>query len=262
MGKTLKGVILDLLPENILIKLKKFHSLNLIKRFDESKEPDFIVLKYLLRKGDVVMDIGANIGCYTNRLSELVSRDGLVISIEPVQSTYAILSFCVRRLHLLNVRTFNYAMAENEGIVRMEVPKYESGGLNFYQSRIVENNAALPSNKYYSVKSTTVDTIIKDQFEKIVFIKCDVEGHELPVIKGALKTIIKSQPAWLIEISSDPDERNSSAANLFLIMKQHGYLPYWFDGKTLHIRKQGDKSVNYLFLMPNHLEQLKDLQVK
>ena len=94
-------------------------------------EPDLKVVEHLIKPGDSVVDIGANTGLYTKRMSELVGRDGRVFSIEPVPLTFDILGFNVGKLGLTNVELINCAISDTNGSVIVEVPLYESGEENF-----------------------------------------------------------------------------------------------------------------------------------
>jgi hypothetical protein len=88
------------------------------------------------------------------------------------------------------------------------------------------------------------------------FIKCDVEGHELACVKGAIRVIRRSRPAWLIEVSGNPDEWTSTAYQVFKLLGEAGYEAYWFDGKRVAKRYAGDQSINYFFLRVEHLVSL------
>jgi len=257
--RRLKGILLEILeiiPAKILINFKKIHYLRSLKNFNEKNEPDFEVVKYIARKGDTVFDIGANIGWYTKLLSELVGETGKVISIDPTPETFLILSYCVKRLGLSNVNILNCAISNKEGVCKMEVPKYDFGGLNFYQTRITDNNKKNYLFKYFFAKTKSLDGFIPCFADTVSFIKCDVEGHELAVIKGALSIISKFKPIWLIEVSSDPDQTNSSAFELFKIMQENGYIAYWYKNQKLYKRIKGDKSINYFFITSERLKQL------
>lgn len=109
-----------------------------------------------------------------------------------------------------------------------------------------------------TVEAKTIDTLFSVLGKRISLIKCDTEGHELECIKGAFAVIKKSMPAWLIEISKDPDEVMSTGYEIFKMLNEEGYEGYWFDGEQLNRRCLGDRSINYLFLTPNHLQALED----
>jgi 23S rRNA U2552 (ribose-2'-O)-methylase RlmE/FtsJ len=67
-----------------------------------TSEPEYKNLHAFIAPGDWVIDVGANIGHYTKRLSELVGAGGRVIAVEPVPETFALLSS--------NVQHFTFKM--------------------------------------------------------------------------------------------------------------------------------------------------------
>jgi hypothetical protein len=63
-------------------------------------------------------------------------------------------------------------------------------------------------DEYRSVQEEIIqlkvfDSLFFDKLERLDFIKIDIEGAELPALKGMLKTITKFKPQILIEISSE-----------------------------------------------------------
>lgn len=255
----LKQLILNTLPEKILQVIKKVHYARTLRRpVSESDEVDFKVVRYLVNPGDCVVDIGANIGVYTKYLSELVGIHGHVYSIEPIPLTFEILSSNVKKLELKNVELVNCGVSEINGSASMDIPLYESGGENFYEAMIVDENTD-SSLRRVRVNLKTLDSLFSEwPYNDISFIKCDVEGHELQCIKGAADIIKSSKPAWLIEISGDPDDLTSTAYETFKLLNEKGYKAFWFDGTNLNRRRSGDKSVNYFFLASKHLQALQE----
>src|SRR5215510_1926164 len=120
-----KKVILTSLPAGLLFLLKKAHYPQALKAFSEKDESDLKVVKRLVKEGDHVVDIGANVGWYTKTLSELVGDQGQVFSIEPIPQTFELLSFCVRKLKLSNVKLLNCGISESDSKSVMHVPKYK-----------------------------------------------------------------------------------------------------------------------------------------
>jgi FkbM family methyltransferase len=157
------------------------------------------------------------------------------------------------KLRHRNVDLSNCAISDKVGTVLMEVPLYDYGGENFYQSRIVkEGSRAEHSLRTYAVRTDTIDSLFLDVAEMIAFVKCDVEGHEYYVIKGAEEFLKRSKPIWLMEIAGDPDE-DSRPKQLLEIMENYGYAPYLFVKGSLTRRLPGDRSINYYFLHESHL---------
>ena len=254
---TIKRLLIKNTPDSILQCIKKAHYLRTLKKITEEKEPDLSVIRYLVAPGDSVVDIGANIGIYTKYLSALVGTKGRVVSIEPVSFTFDILKSNFKKLHIQNIDFINAAMSDTEGQAIMEVPLYKSGGENFYEAHIVALKTTR-SLRRLEVKTKTLDSLFSRLPERLSFIKCDVEGHEFECIKGALGVINASKPAWLIEISQNPDEATTKAYQVFSLLKSLGYSAFWFDGKKLNKRNSGDRSINYFFLMEKHLTILQN----
>jgi FkbM family methyltransferase len=246
----------NVLPYPVIFALKKKYYARVVKSFWEA---DIEPIRYLVKPGELVIDIGANVGWYTAILSQLVGNYGKVYSIEPIPDTFRLLSVVSEQLNWQNVRLFNCALSEKDGSAVMEVPLHEYGGQNFYQSRIIPGEKYGNPLKQFKVDVRSIDSLFLDQTSNFTFIKCDVEGHDLSVIKGASRFLLKSKPAWLIEVSGNPDNDGSNAEDLFNRLIEHGYTAYWFDGEKLKKRSCGDYSVNYFFLQPSHLTLLAPL---
>jgi FkbM family methyltransferase len=247
---TIKRFALRFLPDRVLQKLKKIHYAKALRAASEQGEPDLKVVRHLVGPGSHVIDVGANFGLYTKFLAELVQPDGRVYSIEPIRLTYEILTANLRRLKLRNVEPFNLAISDDDAQVRMEVPRYASGGENFYEAHISAGGGA--ALRTVAVQARALDSLF-GRLRAIDFIKCDVEGHELACLRGAESILRAAKPAWLIEISGNPDDPRSSAGEVLRRMREHGYMAFWFDGRHLRQRERNDRSVNYFFLTRRHL---------
>ena len=250
----LKSLALRLLPERLLQELRKFHYARKL-RAPASDEPDLAVVRHLVPAGGWAVDVGANVGVYTKALSELVGPWGKVFSVEPVPLTFDVLTSNVRRLRLGNVQALNCAVSAGHGSVTLEVPRYATGGENFYEARIVgpDGGGAL---RRVTVECRSLDALFADAARPISFVKCDVEGHELRCLRGAEGLIRRGRPAWLVEVSGDPDFEPSAAAEVLRLMRGHGYGVFWYDGRELHARRPGERRTNYFFLTAAHLALL------
>lgn len=256
----LKSIALMVLPNRILKFLKQIHYFHELKRFSERDEPDLLVVKKLVRPGDHVVDVGANVGWYTRVLAESVGSDGRVYSIEPIGETFEILSYCIHRLGLGNVDLLHSGISEADGEAVMEIPSFNKGGDNFYRAKIVSGLNPCEVNRQVQVRLTTLDKVLGGSKNPITFIKCDVEGHELAVVRGARAVIERFMPAWLIEVSQDPDEPGTPSHELFSILYSYGYSAFWFNGSHLVERAPKDKSINYFFLKPGQRSAFRDSQ--
>jgi FkbM family methyltransferase len=260
--RLLKRTALKILPYSTVQLIKKHHYLKLLRSAPLEIEPELKVIRYLVKPGDSVIDIGANIGIYSKMLSELVGPDGHVYSIEPFPATFEILCYNVRKLQLDNVEPVNVAVSDSQGIVTMALPYDSSGAETHYRAFIVTNPVEKGKIETANVRAATIDSRFLSESWIISFIKCDVEGHESACIKGAAKFLTQSQAAWLIEISGEPDETDSAAHNVFKTFHNQGYSAWWYNGSKLKRRKPGDKSPNYFFLKDNHIDILKKSELE
>ena len=252
----LKKGALAYLPEQILSPLRAWHYERVLRSFSEVEEPDLTVVRQLVEPGSVVFDIGANIGVYTKTLSQRVGAAGGVVSIEPMPQTFAVLSRNVRSLGLTNVHCLNVAISDRSGEAFMEVPESTTGGSNFYQARLIDGKQQPAGKTTARVSTTTLDAVVRD-IGRVEFVKVDVEGFELACLLGAQSVLATHCPAWLVEVSGDPDVRLSNAWKTFRRFEDHAYVPWWFDGTRLRQRKTGDRSTNYFFLRAAHSAKLR-----
>ncbi len=256
MINKLKNLVLTAVPQSFLIHLRQYHYLNSLRRFSEEEEPDLAIVKHLAIDGDCVFDIGANVGWYTKVLSKLVGTQGTVLSAEPIPDTYRVLSYCVTKLGLKNVHLLNCGISDEAGDAIMEIPLYESGAENYYKAQISKSPQMGATLRRVKISVRSLDSLASNCSKQIAFIKCDVEGHELQVLKGATGLLAKQQPAWLMEISGNPDRPGDDAWHSFGILNKYHYSAWWYDGKLLRKRRAGDRSINYFFLTPQHLASL------
>lgn len=257
-----RRIALKYLPESMLHYVRKIYYARSLREFSLDQEPDLKVVQYLVRPGEHVVDIGSNIGVYTKVLSELVKEEGKVHSIEPVPQTFDILRSNISRLNLHNVRPVNVAISDRESVITMCIPLWTVGGENFYMAHIVDKADYQSEFRYVNVETKTLDSLFIEVADRISFIKCDVEAHELACIKGAKILLQKSHPAWLVEVSGDPDDSDSPSCELFKLFADQNYTPWYFNGENLKKRRIHDRSTNYFFLTSEHIEKLKQSKPK
>jgi FkbM family methyltransferase len=252
LGSGLKQLGLRLLPDRFLFELKKRRYARTLPRFAEPETP---FVRALVGEGDRVLDVGANVGWYTHLLSARVGTTGHVLSVEPVPETHRLLVALVERRGLQNVTLFQNAVSDRRGTVVMEVPLYEGGGENYYQAHIVSGSAHRNGLRHCEVERTTIDDLSAGL--GFQFIKGDVEGHELHVVRGALDTIRRSRPSWLLEVIGDPDAAETPASRVFEFLAEFDYAPYLIRDGRLTRRRSGDRSDNYFFLAEPHVDRLR-----
>jgi FkbM family methyltransferase len=126
------------------------------------------------------LDVGAHYGSWTRYLAKSFDR---VIAFEPVHETFKCLQRNVE--HLANVEIHNEAVGERAGFVDVSIGK-------MYSHPGMETVIANAGN----IKMVCIDDLLLDN---LGFLKIDVEGYELFVLKGAEKTITRHKPVIIFE---------------------------------------------------------------
>ncbi len=215
-------------------------------------ENDQIVAGQLVAEGDSVVDVGASLGGYTKFFSERVGPRGHVYSFEPNPQTFDFLTHNVATLKLSNVNLFNVAASDRTGFAELKIPRYRWGSECHYDARL--EGPIRPEWRGVTVKTGTLDSFLGNQ--RVSFIKCDANYHELACLRGAAGLIERCKPAMLIEINPNPDDCATTAYQTFALLRRTGYEAYWLEGQKLRCRLEGERSQNYFFLMPSHLDVL------
>ncbi len=160
-----------------------------------SLENEFGMLGRWASRGAWVLDIGANVGHYVSRLSEIVGVTGRVLAFEPVPQTFEILAANVALFPLKNVTLLNVAVSETTTVLRMTIPKFDTGLNNYYMATVTNEPAEL------SVLCLPIDSLRIPKCVKLA--KIDVEGHELSVLKGMEQLLMRDHPTLIVEGDSD-----------------------------------------------------------
>jgi len=160
----------------------------------ETTEPEFLILDQLVAAGDWVIDIGANVGHYTKRLSDLVGPRGRVIAVEPVSDTFALLVANAAAFRYRNVTLLNLAASDKTTVVGIQIPDFETGLKNFYQAAITTQESAL------QVMTVALDSLAL--VHRIGLIKIDAEGHDPVVLQGVERLLARDHPTLILETSS------------------------------------------------------------
>ncbi|HET7696494.1 MAG TPA: FkbM family methyltransferase [Vicinamibacterales bacterium] len=243
-----KQLIASVVPEPVLLQLKKRYYIKLLRNdSDERMEVDARALPLLVKPGDFVLDVGAFVGFYTQRLSRLVGPAGAVWSFEPMPQTHQILQAAVKELALGNVRLFPYAMSDRSGAATMEIPRYSGGGESFWDAKIVEG-AAARSFRHFQITTRTLDSLLAGTDRPVTFVKIDAEYHELQVMRGAVESFRRWHPVIQVETLEPFDDPGTDFRAMLDLLGGLGYRPYRFDGTAFHERHPGERDQNLFFM--------------
>lgn len=207
--------IVDLLPRFLWNEVRRLYFYRQIRqdRF-HSAEQEYWKLDRWVRPGDWVLDIGANIGRYTLRLSSLVGEHGRVIAFEPVPSSFELLSFYTASRPTANVTLFNVALSDKSQEIGVTIPPLSS--VTFDTKTMAQLTAESTALR---ILSFPLDDLKLPQ--RISFVKIDTEGHELRVLHGMKRLIERDHPVFLIE-ENQPE--------VIGFLGKYGYVAEKFEG--------------------------------
>ena len=183
------------LPLRAQQELKRFHFAHQIRsgRFQTS-EPEYARLGEWVTAGGWVIDVGANVGHYTARLSQLVGPTGRVLAFEPVPETFELLAANMAAAGARNVTLFNVAASTQIGVAGVSLPHFSSGLTNYYMAGITSGEGE------FKVLTAPVDSVMPSA--RVSLVKIDVEGHELQALRGMRALLQRDRPRLIVEGAS------------------------------------------------------------
>lgn len=146
-----------------------------------------------LPKGTAV-DVGANFGCWTLPLAQHATR---VIALEPQECVYKLLARSLLVNRTKNVILINWAAGEENGTAMIPALDIE-GSCNFGGVELGIVHHEEPDAPMREVPVFTLDQILERE-KHVSFIKADVEGSEMRVLRGAMNTIKRYRPVMFVE---------------------------------------------------------------
>ncbi|MGF7117962.1 FkbM family methyltransferase [Methanobacterium oryzae] len=178
------------------------------------------IFKKIIKKDDIIFDLGANYGWYTTLFAKLAYQ-GYCHAFEPIEWIFNSLKRNCRINHLDNVFLNQLAVGDSIKEVEMfvfdELPHGHSSISNY------------ASNEYISSKSQMItlnNYISTNDIDKIDLIKCDIEGSELKMLEGATDLFeLKKPPIWIFEMNKETSDALgfSPSAILEFLMQFYEY---------------------------------------
>lgn len=211
----------------------------------------FKILDYI--KVTNIVDIGANIG-YTACTWAKRYPGSLVFAYEPIPSTFEILKRNVILNQLENIKIENIGLSDAQ---KEEI-------IYFYPwctaNSSVKNLQHTTQAESVQAKFTTLDQCFEFNDKELDFLKCDVEGNELYVIKGGINTISRHLPVISMEIMRKyASEFSYSPNEILALLFKLGYDAFYVDSGLLHKIeqiKEETTAANFIFLHGNKHKDL------
>lgn len=191
-------------------------------------------LERLVHKGDLCLDIGANLGYYTRPLSRLVGDEGRVYAIEPMAPTRKVLSHNVR--HCNNVEIIPYALGEERRTVVMANDSALADGYMGTGRNVVHLKHEGKGEEHTAEMRRATELF--GELPRLEFIKCDVEGYEWPIMQEMRPLLERFHPTVLIESGGENRPR------IIALFEELGYVGYTLErGKEVPLTPESGKDI-------------------
>lgn len=192
-----------------------------------SRHEDEIIDHFNTKQGDIIVDVGAHMGKYTIIASKRVGANGKVIAIEAHPGNYEMLNHNIKLNGLTNVIPLNYAVYSKESKIKLFLPD-EKSNHTIYNTLI--SSKTKDEEKFIEVNANTLDNLIEQHrisHAEVNWIKIDVEGAELEVLKGAHAILSNSKnTTLLIEVHNIEDGKNLYKPIIDLMEKYNFKIEY------------------------------------
>ena len=195
-------------------------------------------LPRLVRAGDVCIDIGANLGYYARTLARLAGPEGRVYAVEPVAPVRKVLSRNLRRC--VNTEIIPYALGgEDRTVVLANDSARETGYLGTGRNFVKESGGC---SDVEFVAEMRRGSGLFGGLERLDFIKCDVEGYELHILREMRTVLERHRPTVLIETGG---ENRPAVVRLF---GELGYAGYTLaDGREVPLTSGSGKDIIFRY---------------
>jgi FkbM family methyltransferase len=180
--------------------------------YGEYIEDELQLLLAYINAGDIVAEVGANIGTHTVPLARAVTEAGRVFAFEPQRIISQMLGGNLAINGIWNVKLERVALGAKQSVMSVPPVDYSQPG-NFGSVSLVEGIGQEP---------VAVMKLDDYQFSRLDLVKIDVEGMELDVLTGAEETLKRLRPILYFE-----NDRNEKQQALCEYVESIGYALYW-----------------------------------
>jgi FkbM family methyltransferase len=190
-----------------------------------------LMCEAVLRPGDRVFDVGANIGMITLLGARLVGPSGRVDCVEPNPVCAERLRRVLAANQISNVFVHQCGLSDSPGVLTLSVPSINAGEATFGPSQYADGTV-----QRIEVPVHRGDDLIEAD-ARLKLIKIDVEGFECRVLDGMQRTLRNARPIVITEVVPEHLERAGfKVADLVDRLRAYDYEPYYLDTRRNGLR--------------------------
>lgn len=154
------------------------------------------------RPGDTIVEVGANVGTETVSFSDLVGEQGTVHAFEPFPANVECLRRNAAQTRYRNISIYPVALSDRQGKVRFAVPLATNSGTGHVIDSALKTSATRTNEQSVEVACETLDSL-STKIGGARLLAIDAEGHEVAILKGALRYLSSYKPAIIVEVVDD-----------------------------------------------------------
>jgi FkbM family methyltransferase len=179
------------------------------------------LIKRYLRRGDLFIDVGANIGWFAVLASHIVGPNGKVIAFEPSAEIYSHLEKNVQLNSANNITLERTALADKNGSATLSGISERNGGKGSIMGMVQENDGIgeeVPTLRFD-------DYAARERIGHVRIMKIDVEGAEMVCLQGAKEFLKRRGADYLVIEINDARlrENGSSSVEVINCLRACGY---------------------------------------
>lgn len=199
----------------------------------------------ICKKGDSIVEVGANVGTETVGFSDIVGNTGRVIAFEPAPDNFAKLKENIRIGSLSNVTLESTAVSDKTGLLKFVFPEGSNSGIGHLDFGDGER-----PGREFDVESTTLDDYLGNESARLLMM--DVEGAEPMVLKGGQAWVARILPVIIVEA-------HKNKADMYDFFSKNGYSVHSIERLGLRPIKLDPeaKQYNWLALHDGQVELVK-----
>jgi FkbM family methyltransferase len=217
-------------------------------------------LPSLLSRAKVFVDVGASLGQYTFYANQCMT-DGHIIAIEADPIRFEELERNCRQWEGLSsnkLTVIHAAVGDRDGEITFYTTNSTLSGGLFIREQQEKSSSSKKLEQWQSVtvNSITLNTLFSQTLNQQIpdIVKVDVEGSELRVLKGSRQLLELGQTRFLVELHNwDDPEGQNDAKDVHQFMASLNYIPSFFQGQPLFVKRKWKKLHRILWTINNRL---------
>lgn len=200
------------------------------RKYERKNDPGGIAyLKLTIQPGQTVFDVGAHKAGYLYFMLQRTGAKGTVVAFEPQPGLFHYLQQLRQQLDWSNVQLEPLALSDEAGSTTLYVPDQTDDSGASPGATIVKEIGIAGFQAAGAVQTDTLDAYCERHHLQPHFLKIDVEGNELNVLKGGQATLLRCRPKILVEIEARHVGEETALAT-FDYLQGLGYKGYFIFG--------------------------------